>query len=219
VAVRLNQPEPDLHTVVFDVNILLDVAEIVGPPFTWDKFNDAAAKNSLKPVPNRADRRVDSLRAVAVTSTGRLVGSEMLEVWSSAHIDELLVRKATQPRNGLSPETRGIGWSSEDAQTLLHDFLYDLVFDMTGGGRVELDGVDGHPPLDHEDACIFTTALQAADDATPPSIKYCVTRDRCFRQATNLNSNVLILYPDEFVQLVQRSRGALAMKRMLPPNL
>jgi hypothetical protein len=214
VAVPPSQSEPDLHTVVFDVNILLDVAEFVGPPFTWAKFTSAAVRHQAAPVPHPSDRRVDSLKAVALTRSGHFAGPEMLEVWSSAHIDKLLVRKAAQPRDGDSPETRGLGWSRDDAEGLLHDFLYDLVFDSTGGGRVELDGVHGHPPLDHEDACVFTTALQAADDATPPSIKYCVTRDRAFRQARHLSSNVLVLYADEFVRLVQRSRRALAIKRI-----
>jgi hypothetical protein len=121
------------------------------------------------------------------------------------------------PRDGATPETRGLGWSAEDAEELLHGFLYDLVFDMTNGGRIEILAVDGHPPLDHEDACLFTTALTAARDAAPPSIKYCVTRDRAFRQASDLTPNVLILYPHEFIGLVRRSRGALAAKKMRRP--
>ncbi|GIF23849.1 hypothetical protein BJ973_004460 [Actinoplanes tereljensis] len=214
---QLKEAEPDLHTVVFDVNILLDVAELLGPPFSWDKFRDTAARHSMKPVPNRADNRIDSLRAVALTTTGRLAGPEPLEVWTSDHIDKLLVHKATQPRGGATAETRGLGWSAADADGLLHDFLYDLVYDMTGGARIEIQAVDGHPPLDHEDACVFTTALAAADDAAPPSIKYCVTRDRAFRTAASLNPNVLVLYPHEFITLVRRSRNALVVKRMRPP--
>lgn len=31
--------EPQLHVVVFDVNVYLDVADRVGPPFTWEKFD------------------------------------------------------------------------------------------------------------------------------------------------------------------------------------
>ncbi|WP_213006092.1 hypothetical protein [Paractinoplanes toevensis] len=218
MAVRPTQLEPNLHTVVFDVNVLLDVAELLGPPFTWDKFTDMAARHSATPTPHLADRRVDSLRAIALTQSGRFAGPEMLEVWTSKHIDDLLVRKATQPRDGGTPEASGLGWSREDAEDLLQDLLYDLVFDMTGGGLVNFDGVEGHPPLDHEDACVFTTALQAADESLPPSIKYCVTRDYAFRRAPHLSSNVLVLYPDEFVRLVQRSRQAVAMKQLLGPR-
>jgi hypothetical protein len=170
----------------------------------------------MAPVPHVADRRVDSLKAVALTQSGRFAGPESLQIWSSEHIDDLLVRKAMQPLTGATPETRGLGWSQNDAEDLRYEFLYDLIFDKTGGARVELDGVHGHPPLDHEDACVFTTALQAALDITPPSIKYCITRDRAFRQATTLSSNVWILYPYEFVRLVQRSRQALAVKKILP---
>ncbi|MEV6348451.1 hypothetical protein [Actinoplanes sp. NPDC051851] len=200
--------------MVFDVNVLLDVADLVGPPFTWEKFRDAATRCGAAPVPCQADRRFDSLRAVALTTSGRFAGPELVEVWTSDHIDGLLVRKARQPRDGETAETRGLGWSAEHAEDLLHDFLYDLVYDVTGGARMEILAVDGHPPLDHEDACVFTTALQAARDVAPPSIKYCVTRDRGFRQATGLSGNVLVLYPDEFIALVRRSRNALAMRRM-----
>ncbi|WP_157408600.1 hypothetical protein [Actinoplanes sp. N902-109] len=209
--------DPDLHTVVFDVNVLLDVADLVGPPFTWEKFNTAAARNNAAPVPNSADRRVDSLRAVAVTTTGFLAKPDLLQVWTSDHIDRLLVHKAAQPRNGPNPESRGLGWTTDHADLLLANFLDDLVYDMTGGGRVEIVGVSGHPPLDHEDACVFTTACEAARDVAPPPIRYCVTRDRGFRSAAGLAGQVSILYPDEFVRLVRRSRAVLAMRPMKRP--
>ncbi|GAA2542280.1 hypothetical protein GCM10010435_07350 [Winogradskya consettensis] len=159
---------------------------------------------------------MDSLRAVAVTTTGRFAGPDLLQVWSSDHIDRLLVNKAQQPRNGATAESRGLGWSPADANALLTDFLDELVYDMTGGGRVEIVGVSGNPPLDHEDARVYTTAMRAAADATLPSIKYCVTRDREFRCAKDLDGHVEILYPDEFLTLVRRSRAALAVGGMRP---
>lgn len=217
MAAQRRQAEPDLHTVVFDVNVYLDVAGLLGPPFSWEKFQDATVRYSGQPVPRRADKRIDSLKAVAVTTSGNFAGPEPLEVWSSDHIDRLVVRKAQQRADGATPETRGLGWRPADAEALLHDLVYDLVFDMTNGARVEIEAVDGHPPLDHEDACVFTTALQAAGEALPPSIKYCVTNDRAFRRAADLSRNVTMLHPDEFVLLVQRSRRSLAMKRMRPP--
>ncbi|MFI5930902.1 hypothetical protein [Actinoplanes sp. NPDC051494] len=198
------------------MNILLDVADLLGPPFTWAKFNESAVRNNAAPVPNQRDRRVDSLRAVAVTTTGRFAGPDLLQVWSSDHIDQLLVRKAHQPRNGGVPESCGLGWSLDDAEALLVDLLDELVYEKTGGGRVEIVGVSGNPPLDHEDARVFTTALAAAGDAAPPSIKYCVTRDRRFRSASGLSDNVLVRYPDEFLDLVRRSRAALAVGKMRP---
>ncbi len=205
---------PDLHAVVFDVNVYLDVASLVGPPFTWDKFQDAAARNADAPLPNHADRRVDSLRAVSACLEGRFAGPERIEVWSSEHIDSLVVRKASQPQNASTPELSGLGWAQTEAESLLVDLVDDLVYEKTEGGSATYVGVDGRPPLDHEDACVFTTALHAAGDAIPPSIKYCVTRDEQFRTATGLNSNVLVLYPDEFVSIVRRSRAALAMSAM-----
>jgi hypothetical protein len=73
-------------------------------------------------------------------------------VWTSDHIADLFVLKARQPRDGATAETRGLGWSPDDAVNLLHDFLYDLAYDMTNGGRIEIVNVDGHPPLTQEES-------------------------------------------------------------------
>lgn len=205
---------PDLHTVVFDVNVYLDVASLVGPPFTWEKLQGVAVSHRTASLPHLPDRRVDSLRAIAVSQGGRFAGPEPLQVWTSDHIDDLVVRKASQPRGGPTPETRGLGWSHEHAQDLLIDLVDELVYEKTDGGRVTIVGVDGNPPLGHEDACVFTTALGAATDAAPPSIKYCVTCDGPFRKAQGLNPNVTVLYPHEYVDMVRKSRQALALASM-----
>lgn len=202
----------DVHAVVFDVNVYLDVAGLLGPPFSWEKFQELAAQTSVAPLPNHGDRRVDSLRAIAACSGGRFAGQDRLEVWTSDHIDRLVELKATQPLVGDRAEDRGLGWSSDDAQNLLVDLVDELVYEKTEGGSVALVGIEGRPPLDHEDACVFTTAVGAAGDIVPPSIKYCVTRDANFRTAEGLNPNVTVLYPYEFVQLVRRSRRMLAFQ-------
>lgn len=205
---------PDLHTVVFDVNVYLDVAALVGPPFTWEKFQDLSVQHGRCALPNHPDRRVDSLRAISVCLNGRFAGPEPLEVWTSEHINSLVELKATQPVDGPTPEEQGLGWSAADARDLLIDLVEDLVYDKTEGGAVQLIGIEGRPPLSHEDACVFTTAVGAAQETLPPSIKYCVTRDEQFRKAHGLNPNVTVLFPDEFVAMVRRSRTALAMRTM-----
>lgn len=206
----------DLHTVVFDVNVYLDVARLVGAPFSWEKFELAAAQFTGSPVPNVRDRRADSLRAISFCLEGRFAGKDRIQVWTSHHIDELVRLKACQPTDGPTPEESGLGWSEDDAYGLLEDLVHDVVFDKTEGGLATYVGVDGHPPLSHEDACVFTTAQAAAVDEAPPSIKYCVTRDRRFRNATGLDDRVLRLYPSEFVEMTLRSRRAVAMRAMRP---
>ena len=205
---------PDLHTVVFDVNVYLDVASLVGPPFTWEKLQGVAVTHQLSALPHPTDPRVDSVRALAVSQGARFAGPEPLQVWTSDHIDDLVVRKASQPRQAPTPELRGLGWSLADAEDLLTNLVDELVYERTEGGRVSIVGVDGNPPLSHEDACVFTTALYAAVDVLPPSIKYCVTCDGPFRKAQGLNPNVTVLYPHEFVAMVRRSRQALALSAM-----
>ncbi len=209
-------PTPDQHCVVFDLNVLLDVADLLGPPFTWDKFTDAVAHHHTAPLPNAPDRRVDSLRAIAVATTGLFAGPEPLNVYTSEHLESLLVRKASQPRDGVDPERRGLGWGLPDAEDLLDDLLRDLVYDKTGGAFVEVVAVTGRPQLDHEDAKVFSTALQAEYGQAPPPLRYCVTRDRKFRTAAGLDPKVHMMYPDEFVRMVRAARSAIAFKAMRP---
>lgn len=107
---------PDRHVVVFDCNIYLDIAHIVGAPFTWEAFDREAARLACEPVPHPTDRAYDSLRAVAVTQSGRFAGRGTLEVWSSEHIHKVVEDKA---RQSVTPDPttgyRGLGWASKDS--------------------------------------------------------------------------------------------------------
>jgi hypothetical protein len=208
-----SEPFPDLHAVTYDVNIYLDVAELLGPPFSWDKVRAFMAKNSGLTLPHHPDRRVDSVHAIAVAMSGMFVRPEPLEVWSSNHIADLVELKASQPRDGATAELRGLGWTATDARDLLIDFHDDLIFEMSGGGLVDLVGIDGRPPLSHEDACVFTTAAEAAADTIPPPHRYCVTRDERFRNAT-LPDRALVLFPHEFVAMVHKSRRAMSIRAL-----
>ncbi len=207
-------PAGETHAVVFDVNVYLDVADLIGEPFNWDAFNRLAIAHANDPLPS-ADGRVDSLRSIALCVSGRFAGLEPLEVWTSAHVDQLVVLKASQPDDArLPPEKRGLGWSSGSADCLLEDLVYDLVFDKTGGGSIG-DGVPsrGSPPLSHEDGVVFSTAATAGEG--PGLVRYCVTSDRAFRRASpQLDSDVLLLYPHEWVDLVRRSRSLYAVQRI-----
>ena len=204
----MNAEGADVHVVVFDVNVYLDVADLLGPPFTWEKFDEAARKYAGEPLPSR-DARVDSLRALSVTSSGSFAGDIPLEVWTSAHIDRLVQRKARQSSTAFVAEDRGLGWSPEDAAALLDDLVYGLVLDKTNGVALgEIPIPYGNPPLSHEDGCVYRTALDAGDSEWCQ--RFCVTRDREFREA-RLPGDMLTLYPHEWVGLVRKSRQAIAM--------
>src|ERR1700684_3505166 len=106
---------PSCHAVVYDVNVYLDVADLLGPPFTWQKFSQAAATHQMTPLLG-TDRRVDSLRALALATTGLFAGQDALQVWTSAHIDGLVATKARHPLVAEHPDDRGLGWTPDAAE-------------------------------------------------------------------------------------------------------
>ena len=207
------------HAVVFDVNVYLDAADFVGPPFNWAKLAQAAVKHGKDPVPHPTDQRVDSLRALVLSSTGRLAGPEPLEVWTSAQIDALVVRKASQPANrSLPPEDRGLGWTPEQAYDLQYDLVVELAYMKTDGGTAgDVRIPVGNPPLSHEDGIVLATAHEAGDE---PVVRYCVTQDRHFRNShAQLPDGVEVMRPHEWIEFVRRARRVHAMSvivRMAP---
>jgi hypothetical protein len=104
--------ESQRHVVVFDVNVYLDVADLLGPPFTWGKFDANAAGVAKENVPHPDDPAYDSLRAIAVCTSGKFAGPETLEVWTNTHIDKTVRAKAQQSAIP-DPDTgyRGLGWA------------------------------------------------------------------------------------------------------------
>jgi hypothetical protein len=200
---------PCCHAVVFDVNVYLDVAELLGPPFTWQKFNQAAATHQST-ILRGSDRRIDSLRALALATTGRFAGPDALQVWTSAHIDGLVATKAAQPLEAAHPDDRGLGWSEDDAEDLVDDLIWTLVYDKSGGGACRnIEIPYGCPPLSHEDGIVYRSAEQCGDDGAS---RYCVTNDRHFRQAA-LPGAIQVLYPHEWILLVRKSRFAASAPR------
>ncbi|WP_146078993.1 hypothetical protein [Rathayibacter sp. AY1E6] len=199
---------------MFDVNIYLDMARLLGPPFTWSKFSEAAARQSGSQVPS-TDYRVDSLRAIATTISGRFLGEERLEVWTSHHIDDLAFDKLVQPENGEVDEERGLGWSDEHAQSFTDSFIDELAFDMTSGGTIgDVEISYGSPPLSHEDGCVYRTA-EASGAANTFYRRFCITRDRDFRTAT-IPGDIVVLYPWEWLEYVRSARSRLATTAMRP---
>lgn len=138
------------HVVVFDCNVYLDVAQLTGEPFTWAQASKIAAQHASSPIPFKAEPAVDSLRAIAVCTSGRLAGEELLEVWTSEHIRATVVYKAMQSAKP-DPTTgyRGLGWSQRNAESLADELLAGIV-NQSGGGDTGPQFPDGNPPLDHE---------------------------------------------------------------------
>lgn len=196
------------HLVVFDCNIYLDAASIVGQPFVWSNFDAAIARLARIAVPHPRDGAQDSLRALAACTSGRFAGDEALEVWTSSHIDTIVRGKASQP---TSPDPRtgyqGLGWSMGEAQALVDSLIYGLV-DRSGGGSAGELFPDGNPPLDHEDGMVFGVCRHlAADD--PLARVYCVTRDRGFLKAHDsgaLSRHSYVIPPAKFIALIRAAR-------------
>jgi len=204
------------HLVVFDCNIYLDTASLLGPPFTWEDFDAAAAHLARVPVPHPENRAYDSLRALAACTSGRFAGDEALEVWTSSHIDTVVRGKASQPTSG-HPATgyRGLGWTWEAAQALIDDLVYGLV-DRSGGGSVGELFPDGNPPLDHEDGMVFGACRYLAGE-DPLAHVYCVTRDKGFIDAYTsgaLSRHSHVMAPSKFVALIRAARIQYSVRRM-----
>lgn len=210
--------EPERHVVVFDCNIYLDVARLLGPPFSWEKFNAAAARAVNQPVPDLSEPAHDSLRGIAACTSGRFAGEETVEVWTSAHIDKLVRGKAAQS-TARDPETgyNGLGWAWEDAQSLVTDLISGTT-QRSNGGTVGDHPPVGNPPLDHEDGMVYGACRRlAAED--PLAQVYCVTRDKQFVNAHRqgrLAPHIRVVAPAVFVALIRKSRAQHATRRMRP---
>ena len=202
--------------VVFDVNVYLDVARHLGEPFDWSLFNDESiAVSRLSQASYR--RRHWSLAALALTMSGRLVGSNALEVWTSDHIDGLVRHKAKQPDDPrLDAEDRGLGWSDDNASALVDNLIWEFV-ERSGGGSMQVVVPHRSPPLSHEDGMVYATARRAADGDESME-RIVVTGDNDF-----LNDGTLqyptVMHPSTFVRAVREARARAGIARIPKPKI
>jgi hypothetical protein len=212
--------EPTRHAVVLDVNIYLEVGALLGPPFTWDKFDELIARSG----PNRQSgerQELDSLRLVAACTSGKFAGDEPLEVFTNSHIDRLVRRKAMHPAVPVSvsgSRRRGLGWKADDAQGLVDDLIYGLVEMSNGGTLGEAPGTDGYPPLDHEDGMVYGACRVLAGQDLLCKV-YCVTRDNGFLDAARsgrLSGHSKVVTPAAMTELIRRARLNVSLGKMRP---
>lgn len=207
------EPEPPA-IVVFDVNIYLDIASLVGCPFSWERAVQIVSQNYSTQVPH-PDKRIDSLRSVALTSSGTLIPTRPVQVWTSDHIDDLLVYKLTQDKiDGALPEDTGFGWTGAEAEKVVRDLLYRTVESSNGQSIGELRIPRSTPPLSHEDGLVCATGRNAYG-GNELCDRFVVTRDRHFVESCE-TGYPLALHPSHFVQMVRTLRNLDAQRRMMP---
>ncbi|WP_339619848.1 hypothetical protein [uncultured Salinibacterium sp.] len=207
----MSNPEPTTHVVVFDVNVYLGIARLLGEPFAMEDFNDRVISVGKK-LEHELTKDEWCLLAVAVTSSGFLAGTSPLQVWSSDHIDGLVEYKAGQEENKLKkPEDAGLGWSKDNAQSLRCD-LVDWVVRESSGSSINIVIPKSTPPLSHEDGLVYATGRDCADADTLCE-RYVVTFDSDFMSDESL-SYPRVLSPDQFVRLVRTARRNLAIQGM-----
>ena len=204
----------DRVLVVFDVNIYLDVARLVGEPFTWDSFEATLAVHATEPNPHLTDARIDSLRSIASLRSARSPSGIRREVWTSDHINLVAAYKASQLVDASDPRDRGLGWSASNAQGLIDELIWGIVDQTDGDTAGEIVGSYGSPPLDHEDGRVFATARDAGFIAVDHYDRHLVTRDRGFANAS-LPGLTVVQHPADWVDLHRGEERAVAFKRLL----
>jgi hypothetical protein len=206
---------PDPLIVVFDVNIYLDAARLVGPPFNMAALSDILAREKGTRPPH-PDRRIDSARSLVIARSGILARPQRLQVWTSDHINALVRLKARQPDDeALFPEDRGLGWSDEHAHALLDDLVWPVVFDSAGDTVGDLRYPEHSPPLDHEDGMVFATAKAAADGDVVCD-RILVTRDLPFAEKCKALGYPRVMHPSQFVAFTHAARSKVAVTNMRP---
>lgn len=208
--------EPTRHILVLDCNIYLDIARTLGPPFDWERFDEAAAKMARTSPPHPDGHHMESLRLVAMCTSGRFAGDETIEVWTNDHINRVVRYKAMEPTKP-HPQTRsaGLGWSAEDAETLVTSLIGDLT-SWSSGGTLGATVPNSTPPLDHEDGMVYGACkLLAGTD--PLAEVYCATRDRDFLNASangKLEGCSRVMTPAILTAAIRQARIKASMRAM-----
>lgn len=187
--------------VVFDVNIYLDVARWVGPPYSNQKLQIKLLQHRQDPS-TPVEVKIQSAKLASLCSSGVFAGNQKLQVWTSDWINNVAVRVAMRSRG-----EKGLGWSETNAELIRTDLIHGTVVGPSNGFLLNSDKTAKFEDLDWDDAQVLTTALQARV-LSPSSTTICVTNDKAFRN-TNSCGDVTMLTSPEFLSLITAARQAL----------
>lgn len=194
----------------------LDVARLLNRPFGWAHLAQVAAQQMREPLPHPRSHMYDSLRALAISTSGRLVDNEALEVWTSDHIDDTVEYIAAQPTRPPAGGARGLGWTPEEADELVEHLVHRVVTESGGGSVGSIPHPDGNPPLDHEDGLVLGACRELVTIDLLANV-YCVTGDGGFLRAASegrLPDHSKVMSPAKFVAMVRRTRQLAATQAM-----
>lgn len=208
-------PVPDVHVVVFDVNVWMDLGRRDPGLKSFEDVVEAA-KSHWVTGPASGDRLTCSLLAVACCALGYHPSPFRLEAWTSEHIDETLVHQLQQPPGDGS--STGLGWSEHDARAFLDKVVYGAGIDASGGGSIDGPIADGGEVLGNEDSKVYTTARKAAGTEYIAR-RFLVTNDYGILSKASSLRFVDVLSPAQFVRLVLEIRRKASQVRGPRPPL
>lgn len=148
--------EPRLF--VFDINVWIDVALLLGPLPTPQTREHLVSSLSMRPVPDRAQPDVDSFRCWQMAASGIFVQPLEASLFISEYMLETLWRKLQLPEDGPTPELRGLGWDDHEAEDFIEDAVLSIAYTPEDLGVKEPVGPWLNPPLDHEDGMVLACA-------------------------------------------------------------
>ena len=214
-------PEPQRHVVVFDCNVYVDAARSFPPPASWDDIADAVVlHNKAEFTPRLALRQLDSIRALAIASSGWFRPGEPLEIWIGDHITDTVDRIL---QLSTEPDARGhcgLGWRQADATAFVEDIMLHRMR-LTGGTHVGDPFAEDAPPLDHEDGKVFGICREVTR-RDPTITCYCVTNDQktfiVHARKGALGSHTKVLTPSQFLALVRAARMPSTLRGLAFPT-
>lgn len=184
--------------MVFDCNVYLDIARLLGPPFTWERFVERA---ELGAVPGYRSDGLDSAIALGYTRSGTFVTGQPLTVWSSHYIEQAVTVMAQASKTSEYP---GLELTEAESDSLFHEVIDHLV---PAKQVVDVDTPDGPGALSRDDGLVFATAVNAGHHLNH---KYLITKDKGFRELGDPTGRVTVLYPHQFIGLLRDSRRLAA---------
>ena len=186
---------------VFDINVYLNVARLVGEPYSKIMLHTRLIKPTHDPS-ERLKLIIESAKLVAVTTSGVFAGNQSLQIWTSDWIVKGTINVAKRPVSD-----KGLGWGLANAQALEADLIFGTAVGPSNGLQLPTNKSAKFDGLSSDDAQVLSTALEALSQ-NPSSQVICVTNDTAFRNTT-WNGGVLMMTSGEFLTLITASRKAL----------